>query len=153
MAGIDWVELSRAVPYAGVAIIFGLFQIAILRLVGQQRKDERTAQDAKDERQEERRAERNKERDKAFTEAIERLSQGWRDFLAQQQETRTLQWAGVLAELRQLTAVVTLSADLLRAHDAWERGMLGALQLRRTSDAAYTTPKAGEQGDVHGTDA
>lgn len=124
---IDWVELSRAVPYAGTAIIFGIFMVLILRESAKQHKEEAQLQDKKDER-----------RDNNFLLAIERRDQDWRDFLAAQTTARGEQWSAVVGELKGLTAIVTLSAGLLRDHDSWERGLLSTLQMRRIGDAPAT---------------
>lgn len=140
---IDWVELSKAVPYAAIAIVFGLFMVKVLQLVGDQRSADDKRQDEKDERLAERMAVRERERDAQYLAAIERRDIDWRDFLAQQQILRGEQWTAVVTELKGLTAVVTHSVDLLRAHDSWERGLMSALQQRRSGEHPYT--KTGEQ--------
>lgn len=140
MAGIDWVELSRAIPYAGVAIIFGLFMVSVLRIIGAQRDADAKRQDAKDERLAKQQVDRDKQRDSEFLASIERMTKDWRDFLVNQQAIRGEQWAGVAVELKQLTAMVILTSNMLREHDSWERGMLSVMRGRRRDDEAY--PKA-----------
>jgi len=141
---IDWIELSKAVPYAAIAVVFGLFMLKVLELVGKQRDADAKRQDEKDERVMGRVRERERERDAQFIDAIKTQDQRWQDFLAQQQILRTKQWEQVIAELKQLTAVVMLSADLLRAHDAWERGLLSSMYRRATDE-----PR-GETADSNG---
>lgn len=130
---IDWVELSKAVPYAAIAIVFGLFMLKVLELIGKQRDAAAERQDTVDAR-----------RDTQFIEAIGKRDLEWRDFMTQQQLLRGEQWMAVVVELKQLTAIVTLSADLLRSHDSWERGLLSALHQRRTGDGPQS------QGDESG---
>ena len=46
--GIDWIELSRAAPYAGVAIIFGLFIVWLLKIAIAWIEKRDTADDARE---------------------------------------------------------------------------------------------------------
>lgn len=144
---IDWIELARAIPYAGTAVIFGLFMVLILRQNGQQRAEVARLQDEKDERLAASWAEQERERDRIFTEAMERRDKDWRDFLQAQQQARGEQWSAVVQELKHLSALTIHSTDLLREHDAWERGLLITMQQRALGLLYPPSPPPPKTGD------
>lgn len=149
---IDWVELSRVIPYAGVAIL--VIAVVVYLLDRQDKRDkalevERSkrekerelAQQASQERQDRKDAERDErflaamaERDTRFQRAYSDMAEHWQEVIVQDRMKQTETATVIGRELERLSALVSLTNVLLERHDQWERAVWDSSRARRSGD-------------------
>lgn len=147
---IDWVKLSEAIPYAGVAIIFGLFMVTILKQNSDARQRVQDKQDAKDERRDKLYLDAAALRNSEFISSIERRDANWRDFMALQQTQRTESWSVVSVKLGDLASLIVSLSTLVRdtnvliaQHDNWERRELAIRMPVKPATGPLTPQRRG----------
>lgn len=154
---IDWIELSRAVPYAGIAIVFAVFVYIMAKLMFEQAEKwakaaqaERERQDKKDLAAMDRQDQKDRERDERYLAAIkeqndrsllshQKQQDAWREFVANEAKLAGEQRALMIRELERVAQGQQLTHSLLREHDTWERAFAESAKQRRASDRGLTT--------------
>ena len=139
--GIDWIELSRAAPYAGVAIIFGLFIVWLLKIAIAWIEKRDTADDAREAAREKiRQAEQARQdqkdsgRDARFIQAIADHDGSWREFMGAERIRQAEGMTLLTRELERVAALVSITNTLVMKHDEWERTLYEAAKARRSGD-------------------
>lgn len=142
---IDWIELSRAVPYGGIAIIFAVFVVILNER--QDRKDkEREARDdaretvriAQRKMDQERQDRKDYERDERFIKAFADLAHDWQQALATYAVRSAESIATVARQLDHIADMAMQITTMLEKHDTWERAIWEA---RRRGDTGPLSEK------------
>lgn len=138
---VDWVELSRVIPYGGVALL--LIIVVVYLLDRQDKKDHkleelRTAREAArdaaraadQKRQDEKDAARDArfinamaERDTRFTKAFGDMARDWQEAALRDRERQVETGTQVARELERVAALVSITNTLIERHDQWERAV------------------------------
>lgn len=134
---IDWIELSRAVPYAGIAIIFAVF---VLVLQEKQDKKDREREQRDDAREaartlarrteQERQDAKDISRDERFIKAFSDLARDWQETLGNYTSQQSQGMALISRELERIGNVGMLTNALVKEHDTWERAVFEAGRRR-----------------------
>lgn len=111
---IDWVALTTAIPYAGIAIIFGIFMLRLIQLNNEASEKRQERQDKKD-----------AERDTKFLDAIDKHANQWQTFLREEREldraSRSEERVQVAADLKSIVQAIGIVQSLVSQHDLAER--------------------------------
>lgn len=164
LMSIDWVELSRVVPYIGVAVLFAAFVIWLLENQNKRdkmseemrmareaarekiRQEEKTRLEAARavdiERQDRKDAERDKrfldaiaDRDARFIQSFSAAAKEWQDGLRRDRGAMAEATAGLAKELERLSTLVRLTNLQMERHDQWERAIWDVQRLKQGGDA------------------
>lgn len=157
---IDWVELSRVVPYGGVAILLAIFMAWMLDR--QDKKDEKlerqrtereaardaaraaeqARQDAKEAARDTRFLDAMAERDARFTRAFGDLARDWQEAVAVDRARQVENGTLIARELERVAALVSITNTLVERHDQWERAVFESGR-RRGDTGPLAERKAG----------
>lgn len=111
---IDWIELSRAIPYAGIAVVFAVFVLLLLERQDKTSVERQKLADAKD-----------ATRDAVFLAGINKQADDWRVYLREERdldrEARNQGQARLGEEIKGIALAVSATHALISQHDIWER--------------------------------